>query len=119
MKPRAVNRPWDGKFLGYSMTWHKIPQLKVAQTVERRLRNAVKEINRKGRGRRAKDTIVIIVPKLRGFAAYYQLVEVKLDFERNDEWLQHRLRAIIWQQWKRTCTGAKKKMQRGLDEERV
>jgi RNA-directed DNA polymerase len=24
----AVARPWERKFLGYSMTWHKVPRLK-------------------------------------------------------------------------------------------
>ena len=115
----GVHRPWDGKFLGYSMTWHKMPRLKVAQAVEKRLRNAVREICRKGRGRRVKDTIATLAPKLRGFAAYYRLAEAKGDLERFDEWLRHKLREIIWRQWKRTYTRAKKLMQRGLDEERA
>jgi len=32
----AVDRPWNRKFPGYSMTWHKEPRLKVApESVER------------------------------------------------------------------------------------
>ncbi len=27
----AVARPWQRKFLGYSMTWHRQPKLKIAQ----------------------------------------------------------------------------------------
>src|SRR5690625_3659030 len=26
----AVDRPWNRSFLGYSMTWHKLPRLRVA-----------------------------------------------------------------------------------------
>ena len=26
----AVARPWERKFLGYSMTWHREPQLRIA-----------------------------------------------------------------------------------------
>ena len=31
----AVARPWDRKFLGYSMTWHKKPKLKIAEAKQR------------------------------------------------------------------------------------
>ena len=31
----AVARPWQRKFLGYSMTWHKKPKLKIAQAKPR------------------------------------------------------------------------------------
>jgi RNA-directed DNA polymerase len=111
----GVYRPWECKFLGYSMTWHKRPRLKVAPAVDTRLRNAVRELLRKGRGRRLEDTIATLTPKLRGFA----LAEVKSTFERLDEWLRHKLRAIIWHQWKRVHTRARKLMQRGLDEARA
>jgi len=29
----AVARPWQRKFLGYSVTWHKQPRLKIASAV--------------------------------------------------------------------------------------
>ena len=115
----GVDRPWKRKFLGYTMTRHKVPRLKVAPAVETRLRSTGKEICRKGRGRRLKDTIAALTPKLRGFAAYFRLAEVKGTFQSFDEWLRHKLRTIIWRQWKRTNTRAKNLMQRGLDEERA
>jgi RNA-directed DNA polymerase len=115
----GVHRPWACKFLGYSMTWHKKPRLKVAPAVETRLRSTVRELLRKGRGRRLEDTIATLAPKLRGFAAYFRLAEVKSTFEALDEWLRHKLRAIIWRQWKRVHTRAKRLMQRGLDEARA
>ena len=115
----GVHRPWERKFLGYTMTWHKVPRLKVAPAVETRLRSTVKEICRRGRGRRLKDTIAALTPKLRGFAAYFRLAEVKGPFQEFDEWLRHKLRSIIWRQWKRTHTRAKNLMKQGLDKERA
>ena len=115
----GVHRPWERKFLGYSMTWHKQPRLKVAPAVETRLRSTIRELLRKGRGRRLQDTIAALTPKLRGFAAYFRLAEVKSTFEKLDEWIRHRLRTIIWRQWKRVHTRAKNLMKRGLDEERA
>jgi len=116
----GVRRPWECKFLGYSMTQNKIPRLKIAPAVETRLRSTVREHLRQGRGRRLKDTIATLAPKMRGFAAYFRLAEVQGTFKALDEWIRHRLRAIIWRQWKkRVSTRAKKLMQRGIDEERA
>lgn len=115
----GVHRPWKRKFLGYSMTWHKRPRLKVAPEVETRLRSTVREVFRKGRGRRLKDTINLLTPKLRGFASYFRLAEVKSTFEVLDEWLRHKLRCLIWRQWKRVYTRAKNLMKRGLDTDRA
>jgi RNA-directed DNA polymerase len=47
----AVGRPWERKFLGYSMTWHKSPKLKVAAASIKRAKAHIREIMRKGRGR--------------------------------------------------------------------
>lgn len=115
----GVHRPWERKFLGFTMTWHKVPRLRVAPAVETRLRSTVKEIRRRGRGRKLKDTITTLTPKLRGFAAYFRLAEVKGPFQDFDEWLRHKLRSIIWRQWKRNYTRAKNLMKQGLDEERA
>jgi len=115
----GVCRPWECKFLGYSMTWHKKPRLKVAPAVVTRLRGTVRELLRQGRGRRLLDTIAALKPKLLGIAAYFRLTEVKGTFEELDRWIRHKLRSIIWRQWKRVHTRATKLMQRGLDEKRA
>ena len=115
----GVHRPWERKFLGYSMTWHKRPRLKVAPEVEARLRSSLRVLFRQGRGRRLKDIVATLTPKLRGFAAYFRLAEVKNTFERLDEWMRHKLRCLIWRQWKRVYTRAKNLMKRGLDKERA
>ncbi|MBA3255653.1 MAG: hypothetical protein H0T64_03255 [Pyrinomonadaceae bacterium] len=47
----AVARPWERKFLGYSMTWHRESRLKVAATSVQRLKEKLREIFRRGRGR--------------------------------------------------------------------
>lgn len=40
-KKSAVARPWDRKFLGYSVTWHKQAKLKIALTSVNRLKEKV------------------------------------------------------------------------------
>ena len=73
----AVDRPWRRKFLGYSMTWHQRPRLKVAPASLDRFKNKVRERLRGGRGRNLKQQIEELIPLLRGWASYFRLAEVK------------------------------------------
>nr|CRH05160.1 RNA-directed DNA polymerase (Reverse transcriptase) [Candidatus Magnetococcus massalia] len=115
----AVDRPWKRTFLGYSMTFHKVPRLKVARGSVKRFKSKLKEQFRMGRGRNLQRFIGALTPVLRGWANYYKLSEVKGIFEDLDGWIRRKLRAIIWRQWKRTYTRARNLMRRGLTEERA
>lgn len=115
----AVDRPWKRKFLGYSMTAHRQPRLRVAPEVVQRLRKALREIFRSGRGRSLTTVIDTLAPKLRGWANYFKLAEARGVFEEMDGYLRRKLRCILWRQWKRPYTRARKLMQRGLGEERA
>lgn len=115
----AVDRPWNRKFLGYSMTSNKVPRLKVAPVVIKRLKDMLRQEFRKGRGRSVKTLIKTLAPKLRGWANYFKLAEVKKVFQELDKWIRHKLRNVIWRQWKRSITRAKQLMRRGLTEERA
>jgi len=113
----AVGRPWERKFLGFSLTWHRKPRLRVAKESVRRFRVALRQSLRRGRGRNLGRYIVEdLGPKLRGWVNYFRISEVKGVFEQLDEWLRRRLRNIIWRQWKRPRTRRNKLMQRGLHE---
>jgi group II intron reverse transcriptase/maturase len=115
----AVDRPWKRIFLGYSMTWHKRPRLKVGQSSVERLRMALKKAFRQGRGRNPGKFIESLTPILRGWINYFRLSEVKGIFGELDGWIRRRLRCIIWRQWKRVYTRAKGLMKRGLGERRA
>jgi group II intron reverse transcriptase/maturase len=114
----AVARPWNRQFLGYSMTHHRTPKLKVGEKALERFKAKLREISRKGRGRNLKRVIEEVTPILRGWSNYFKLSEVKKPFEELDSWFRRKLRCILWRQWKRPLTRAKKLMQRGLSEER-
>jgi RNA-directed DNA polymerase len=112
----AVDRPWARKFLGYSMTFHKQPRLKVAQESVKRLKGKVRDACRRGRGRNLKRFITEeLTPLLRGWINYFRLAEVKGVFEELDGWLRRKMRNILWRQWKRPRTRARNLMRLGLD----
>lgn len=115
----AVDRPWRRKFLGYSMTWHQKPRLKIAPASLDRFKIKVRERLRGGRGRNLKRQIEELTPLLRGWINYFRLAEVKGVVEELDGWLRRKFRCILWRQWKRSYTRARNLMKRGLKEERA
>lgn len=118
-KKSAVDRPWKRKFLGYSVTAHKKPLLRVAPQSVARLKGKVKAVLRAGRGRNIGRTIDALKPLLHGWYVYFRLAETKSVFEQLDSWLRRRLRLILWRQWKRPLTRTRRLMERGLSRERA
>src|SRR5699024_5112964 len=115
----AVARPWQRKFLGYSQTWHKKPRLRIASTSQERFKDKVRQILRRARGRKLTHTIDQLNPLLRGWAAYFRLTETKRVLEEMDGWIRHKLRCILWRQWKRTSSRARRLTRAGLSEARA
>lgn len=115
----AVDRPWVRTFLGYTMTAHKQPRLRVAAKSAQRLRSKLRTTLRQGRGRTLASTVRTLTPILRGWLQYFRLAEAKGVFEELDGWMRRKLRCVLWRQWKRPRTRLKRLMQRGLDPERA
>ena len=115
----ALARPWERKFLGYSLTWHKAPKLRIAPASLKRLEDKIREVLKSARGRSVRRTIEELNPVLRGWAAYFKLTETKRALEELDGWLRRKLRCILWRQWRRPYTRARNLMQAGLKEERA
>ena len=115
----AVDRPWNRKFLGYTVTTHRQPKLKVAPQSVKRLKAKLRPLLRRGRGRNLGRIAESLTRVLRGWVAYYKLAEVKASFEQLDQWLRRKLRCILWRQWKRHRTQFKELCRRGLDHEQA
>ena len=112
-------RPWQRKFLGYSLTAHRKPKLRIAASSIERLTEKVNVLLRGARGRSLGTTIQTLNPLLRGWAAYFKLAATKRTLEERDGWLRHKLRCILWRQWKRPYARARNLRQRGLTQERA
>lgn len=116
----AVDRPWNRKFLGYSMTSHRKPRLKAAGQSVAKLKDKVRSLWRASRGRNLGSFIrEDLNPVLRGWAGYYRLAEAKGIFEELDAWVRRKLRCSQWRQWKRGPTRRKELIKLGLEPERA
>jgi RNA-directed DNA polymerase len=115
----AVARPWERKFLGYSVTVHKDTRLRIAPQSLTRLRAKVTDLCLRGRGQRLERTIELLGPVLRGWMNYYQHTQGRTALEDLDAWVRRRLRLIAWRQWKRPATRASRLRALGLDAQRA
>lgn len=116
----AVDRPWKRKFLGYTMTMDKEPRLRASVQSIMKLKDALRIIFRRGRGRNIGRLIMEeLNPVIRGWGNYFSLTRVKKIPEGLDFWIRRKLRCILWRQMKRAKTRAKRMMKRGLKENRA
>jgi RNA-directed DNA polymerase len=116
---KSAVAPWQRTFLGYSLSWHKVPRLRIAPTSYRRLETRIREVLKGVRGRGLRHTIDALNPLLRGWMAYYRLTQTRAALDELDGWIRHKLRCIVWRQWKRTYTRARNLMRAGLPEARA
>jgi len=116
----GVGRPWQRKFLGYSVCNRKQNvRLKVASKAIMRFRGDLKAVFRRGRGRALRRVIEELNLKLCGWMNYFRHIGVKGILQELDGWVRRHLRMILWLQWKRPFTRAKNLMRLGLDEKRA
>jgi len=118
-KKSAVDRPWNRKFLGFSMTVHRECRMRVAPQAVERFKDAMREKFREGRGRNLRAFLESLKPKLRGWASYFSVAETRNVFEALDQWLRRKLRCMEWRKWKKPRTRMRKLIALGLDRGRA
>ena len=115
----AVARPWERKYLGYSVTHHNASKIRIATQSIKRLMDAVRELCMEGRGRSLSYTIEKLNPILRGWMNYFRLTQTRTPIETLDVWVRRRLRCIVWRQWKRPKTREGRMLALGLNAQRA
>lgn len=118
-KKSAVDRPWNRKFLGFSMTAHRECRVRVAPQAVERFKEVMRQKFREGRGRNLRAFLESLKPKLRGWASYFSVAETRKVFEDLDQWLRRKLRCMEWRKWKKPRTRMRKLIALGLDRGRA
>lgn len=118
-KKSAVARPWERKFLGYSVTRHKRTRLKIAGSSVNRLKDKIRNLTTGNGSKALRKVINELTPVLRGWISYFRYTEIKGELEALDGWIRRKLRCLLWRQWKRAKTRARMLMKAGLSESRA
>jgi RNA-directed DNA polymerase len=96
----AVARPVERKFLGFSISKEGKRRL-IAPKSLLRFKQKIRELTSRTGGISIEQVAKKLSSYLRGWRGYFSFCQTPSVFKKLDEWLRHRLRAIIWKQWKR------------------
>jgi len=102
----AVGPVWGRKFLGYCF-WaapQGVVKRAVAQQALHRLRERLRQLTRRTRGRNLEQIAADLRCYVPGWKAYFRLAETPGVLRDLDAWLRHRLRAVQLKQWRRGTT---------------
>ena len=96
----AVDRPWNRKFLGMSVTNGRAPKIRMARQSVDRMKLRVRELTARRRGISIQRMVEELNRFLRGWLGYFRLAETPSRFEELDGWIRRRLRCFLLSQWK-------------------
>jgi RNA-directed DNA polymerase len=114
-KKSAVARPWERKFLGYTLTRYGKHGIKIHPKSIDRLKDKIREKIRQGRGKELRRTIAELRPLLKGWINYFKLTEERTELREIEPWIRRKLRGVLWRQMKKPWTRAKTLIKRGVD----
>jgi RNA-directed DNA polymerase len=114
-----VRRVQQGQFLGFGFMFGKdgAVKRKLAPHVIRRLKQRVRELTRRTKGRSLEQVIEDLARYLNGWRGYFGFCETPSVLKRHDAWIRRRLRAYVWKQWKRSKVRYRRLRALGLDHE--
>ncbi len=113
----AVGPAKTRKFLGYS-TWSRTREvmLRVAPTAIAAMKDRVREITARSRGRSMKVVVGELRAYLIGWKQYFRLAQTPKIFRALDGWIRRRLRALQLKHWKRGRTAYRELRKLGVSE---
>jgi RNA-directed DNA polymerase len=96
----AVEKPQEGKFLGFSFTYGEEPKRKIAPQAIDRFKKRVREITLRSRGVSMEQVIQELARYVVGWRGYFGFCETLGVLRDLDSWIRRRIRCAFWQQWK-------------------
>ena len=113
-KKSAVARPWQRKFLGFSFTSRKEPQIRIAKESIKRMKNKIRELTARSKPFPIEYRIQQLNQYLIGWCGYFALADTKSIFETLDGWIRRRLRMCLWKNWKKPRTKVRNLIRLGV-----
>ena len=110
----AVARPWERKFLGFSLTNAGVPKRRIAPNAVDRFKERVRELTSRTKGVSIERMAEDLTRYLRGWIGYFGKCETPSVLEGLEKWFRRRLRSAIWKQWKRGTVRFAELRQRGV-----
>lgn len=109
----AVDRPWNRKFLGFSLLAQG-RRIRLAAETLKKVKDKVRDLTQRSGARSMAERIESLNQYLRGWLGYFALAETPSVFEGLDKWIRCRLRMCQWKDWKRARTRSRELRALGL-----
>lgn len=113
-KKSAVRRSDETEFLGFEFHSRKA-NLRVTAKNLQRLKDRVREITSRKRGRSFLFIVGEFSRYLRGWMGYFGLSSTKRIWSPLDGWIRRRVRMYLWKQWRLPRTRIRKLVELGVD----
>src|SRR6202171_779435 len=97
---RAVGRPQERKFLGFSFTAGPNIRRAIAPKSLERFKQRIRDTTRRAKGVSIKTTMEELAKYMRGWRGYFGFCETPQVLVELTRWVRMRLRAALWRQWK-------------------
>jgi group II intron reverse transcriptase/maturase len=103
------------KFLGYSFRVYRgVAKLYVHPKSVAKMKARIKELTNRSNGWENDYRKLKLKQFITGWVQYFKLAEMKTLLEGIDEWMRHRIRVVIWKQWKKIRTKYKNLRKLGI-----
>src|SRR6266702_358186 len=109
----AVARPQERKFLGFSFTAERQARRRIAPKAVLRFKQRIRELTRRTKGVHP-GQLKELNAYLRGWQSYFGFCETPSVLAKLAQWIQRRIRATLWKQWKRGSTRYAELRRRGV-----
>jgi group II intron reverse transcriptase/maturase len=112
----AVARPWERSFLGFSFWVSRGGTIRrrIAPKALTTMKQRVREITRRTRGRALSAIVTELAAYLRGWKNYFHHTEMQGQLRDLDGWIRRRLRLVQLKQWKQGTTAFRELRTRGV-----
>lgn len=94
----AVGRPWERKFLGFTIS-SRTPKRAIAKESVQRFKTRVREITRRSRGKSLHQVAQELKAYLQGWSHYFGFAEQRTILKQLQAWVHRKLRCLLWKQW--------------------
>ncbi|RLB53391.1 MAG: group II intron reverse transcriptase/maturase [Deltaproteobacteria bacterium] len=97
---RAVARPEERKFLGFTISNDEEPLRRIAPKALKRFKQRVRELTQRTRGVRIERMVESLARYLKGWRGYFRFCQMPRVLSNLDARIRRRLRMVIWRYWK-------------------
>jgi hypothetical protein len=98
---RAVDRPWNRKFLGFTCTKRQPNRRQVSEKALKACNAKVRAMTGRTRGRTIRQIVQELRQLMLGWRACFGFAEVRSPLRGLDTWIRRRLRSDPWKPWGR------------------